>query len=114
MSAKNTFLAFLGGAVAGATVALLFAPEKGEVTRRRISKAVGDGRDFVVDKYNEGREAVEDVYRKGKERVMDAYHEGREKLADAISEGRELMEEELEAICGTVHKAEKTVAAKKK
>lgn len=111
MSAKNTLLAFLGGAIAGATVALLFAPEKGEVTRRKIGKAVGEGRDFVVDKYNEGREAVGDVYRKGRERVMDAYHEGREKLADAISEGRELMEEELDTICES---AEKKVRGKKR
>ena len=113
MSAKNTFLAFLGGAIAGATVALLFAPEKGEVTRRKIGKAVGDGRDFVVDKYNEGRGAVEDAYHKGRERIVNAYHEGRERLADAISEGRELMDEELETICGAAHSPGKTTKAKK-
>ncbi len=113
MSAKNTFLAFLGGAIAGATVALLFAPEKGEVTRRKIGKAVGEGRDFVVDKYNEGRDAVEQAYRKGKERVMDVYNEGRERLADAISEGRELMDEELETICDAAHSAQKAIKGKK-
>lgn len=94
----------MGGAIAGATVALLFAPEKGEVTRRKIRKAVGEGRDFVVDKYNEGVGAVEDAYHRNRERVMDAYHEGRERLADAISEGRELMAEEIETACGAVEK----------
>lgn len=111
MSAKNTLMAFLGGATVGAVVALLFAPEKGEVTRRKIGKAVSDGRDRVVDKYYEGREAVADAYHKGKDRVRDAYHEGRERLADAISEGRELMEDEIETICES---AEKKVRGKKR
>jgi gas vesicle protein len=102
MSAKNTFLAFLGGAIAGATVALLFAPEKGEVTRRKISKAVGDGRDFLADKYDEGRE-----------RITNAYHEGREKLADAISAGREPLDEELETICDATQKAKRTITSKR-
>lgn len=33
---KNSFLAFTVGAAVGGTVALLLAPDKGEVTRQRI------------------------------------------------------------------------------
>ena len=36
MKALNGFLAVIGGAVAGATVGLLLAPEKGEKTREDI------------------------------------------------------------------------------
>lgn len=109
MSTKNTLMAFLGGAAIGAVVALLFAPEKGEVTRRKIGKAVNEGRDRAMEKFNEGREAIEEAYRKGRRRVSDAYHEGREKLADAISEGRELVADELETLCDD---AEKTIRGK--
>ena len=42
MKAFGYIAAVIGGAVAGATAALLLAPEKGEDTREKISDAVKD------------------------------------------------------------------------
>lgn len=40
MSKNTLFYAFLGGALVGAGVAVLFAPEKGSDTRRKIKEAL--------------------------------------------------------------------------
>ncbi|MCF0212841.1 MAG: YtxH domain-containing protein [Muribaculaceae bacterium] len=37
MKPINIFLAVIGGAIAGATVGLLMAPEKGEDTRKQVA-----------------------------------------------------------------------------
>ena len=47
MKALGYFAAIVGGAVAGATAALLLAPEKGEETRAKIKDEVKD----FCDKY---------------------------------------------------------------
>ena len=44
MKALGYLGAFLGGAVAGAALGLLLAPEKGEETRTKITDAVDDFR----------------------------------------------------------------------
>ena len=42
MKGLSYFGAFLGGAIAGAVIGLLLAPEKGEDTRGKITEAVDD------------------------------------------------------------------------
>ena len=49
MGGGAVLLAFVAGAIAGAAVALLFAPATGEETRDFINQRAREGRDKVVD-----------------------------------------------------------------
>ena len=72
--AGSVVLAFLVGAVAGAAVALLYAPATGEETREFLGEKAREGRDRAAKAAERGRQAVK---------------EGRENLASAVDRGRE-------------------------
>lgn len=52
-------LAFVAGAIAGAAVALLFAPATGDETRDFIGQRAREGREKVVDAARQFRVATE-------------------------------------------------------
>jgi len=72
--AGSVMLAFLVGAVAGAAVALLYAPAAGSETREFLGEKVREGKDLAADAAAKGREVV---------------NQGRETLTTAIEKGRE-------------------------
>ena len=67
-------VAFIAGAVAGAAVALLYAPATGR-----------DTREFLGEQAREGRERAAGAAQKGRQII----NQGRETLATAIERGRE-------------------------
>jgi gas vesicle protein len=50
---SKTFLALLTGLAAGAVLGVLFAPDKGEVSRKKVKKAVGDYIDKAKEKLSD-------------------------------------------------------------
>jgi gas vesicle protein len=70
----SILLAFILGAVSGAAVALLYAPQSGSETR-----------EFLGEKAREGRERAAQAAAKGRE-ILD---QGRDTLTSAIDRGRE-------------------------
>jgi gas vesicle protein len=77
-AAGNVMLAFLLGAVAGAAVALLYAPAAGR-----------DTREFIGEKAREGRDRASEAAAKGRE----ALNRSRETLSTAVERGREAYEQ---------------------
>lgn len=77
-SAGTVLVSFALGAIAGAAIALMYAPGPGEETRRKIS-----------EKAREGREKAEKLARDGRE-FFDRH---RETLSNAVDRGREAFEQ---------------------
>lgn len=86
--------AFLGGALVGGVIALLFAPKSGAETRSMIRDFVDDEIDMVKDKAAEAREFVEDKVDKYKRKARRAVNEIEEMVEDA--KGR--VEAEIRAV----------------
>ena len=79
--AGSVLLAFLVGAVAGAAVALLYAPATGVETREFLGEKAREGRDRAVKAAERGRQAVKE----GRENVKTAIERGREAFQQARS-----------------------------
>jgi len=79
--AGTVLLAFLVGAVAGAAVALLYAPATGQETRDYLEKKAREGRDRATDLAEKGRQ----VLNEGRETVSHAIERGREAYQQARS-----------------------------
>jgi len=63
------FAGLVLGAVVGATAALLLAPERGEVTRRRLARQFRELRDDAADELREaGRSARQEFRRRVRKR----------------------------------------------
>lgn len=86
MAEKNEstsgFTWFLAGAVCGAVVALLYAPNTGQQTRKLIVKKTDETKEALADS---GKEIVE----KGKE-LFDKGRQIAEEAADLFERGRKL------------------------
>jgi len=77
-SASGLLVAFALGAIAGAAVALLYAPAAGDETRRKLT-----------ERAREGRERAETMVRESREFI----NRQRENVASAIDRGREAFDE---------------------
>ena len=58
-STGSVLLAFAVGALAGAAIALLYAPSTGEETRRRLAQKAREGKDNLAAAVEKGREVYE-------------------------------------------------------
>lgn len=75
---------FLAGIAVGATVALLYAPASGQVTRRRIGRAASKGKDALAETGQDMIDRGRELYERGRKMADEA--------AEMFDRGRKLVE----------------------
>jgi gas vesicle protein len=73
---------FLAGALVGGALALLYAPQSGEATRRQIRRKARDLRDLAED----GLDELGERFEEGKERVRETVRERVDDVRDRAAE----------------------------
>lgn len=80
MKTDKVILGVLGGLAAGAIMGILFAPDKGEKTRKRIKRKSNDYADDLKDKYESTLDTISKKYETLKQEGQDLYVEGKSKF----------------------------------
>ena len=80
MSNSKTVLGFLAGAAVGSILGILFAPDKGTETRRKISETSGDVTDSLKSKFNDFVDSIRDTYQGVKDEAEDLADQGASKM----------------------------------
>jgi gas vesicle protein len=88
MNSGKLLLGVLAGVAAGGLLGILFAPDKGSNTRKKISKKSSDYTDSLKEKFNEFLDSVSEKFDKVKEEVTEFAEHSKAKIKGVPSDGK--------------------------
>lgn len=80
MSTGKVLIGVLAGVAAGALLGVLFAPDKGSETRKKISRKGSDTADDLKDKFDELLNSLAEKLEAAKEETGNLYEKGEHKV----------------------------------
>ena len=80
MKNSDVVVGILGGLAVGAMLGVLFAPDKGSNTRRKIAEKGTDLKDNLKGNFNDFVASIEDQYSNFTSNAEDVIEEGKSKL----------------------------------
>ena len=99
----ESFFTFGAGAAIGVTLGVLFAPEKGEVTRKKIKEAAQEG-------YDTAKEKASYAYAEAKSKASKLRKDLDDLKEILAEEGKEIKEEARVKLLEKLNKLEKALA----
>ncbi len=84
MSTGKVVLGLLAGIAAGATLGILFAPDKGTSTRKKIVKKGDDYVEEIEAKFNDLISGISQKYETVKEKTLQIAENGKAKLDEKL------------------------------
>ena len=93
MKADKIILGVLGGVAVGALMGVLFAPEKGDKTRKKIMEKSNDYADELKDKLDSLLATVTSKVDKMRKEGESFFAEGKSKFQEAKNDGQDLLAE---------------------
>ena len=92
----DSLFAFVAGAAAGLTLGLLFAPEKGEDTRRTLTETVGDAVDSARARARLARMELDDLKAELKDQAEDLKDDVRMKIFERLEKLESALQKDIE------------------
>ena len=79
----KVLLGVLAGAAVGATIGILYAPDKGSSTRKKIAKGANDKAGEIADKFNGYVDRISKGLEDAKDGAVNFIENGKSKIEDA-------------------------------
>lgn len=105
---------FLFGVLAGAAVALLFAPQSGEETRRQLRERGRRIRDTAEDHLEDWQERIEEGYEEAKARVEEGFRSARRRVGETREQARDAVDAGKAALGSARDELERRLADSRK
>lgn len=93
---SESLFAFVAGAAAGLTLGLLFAPDKGEETRRKLRETAGDAADEAKARARLAKAEIDELRTELKDRTEDLKEDVRMRIYERLEKLESAIQKDIE------------------